>query len=292
MVILRRGLSQAVVCGTRGVHSMSQVLRAARPCCNAAAKSVATVRSALVPGLIPAAFNSASNFRRSACRAGDSPSRIRRRSRTPARRQSVRAAPRPNFRRTWLSGKPDRKARKVALTAHAPPPLAPARQGGGQPRQPDPEDIPIGAGVLAGDAVAPAGLGHGGQQRHPRRPAHVMAPAFPEPAGIGERDGGKHGRRILPPELGEHAPKPKAQIRHRRRPRPPPPAGRRAGECRDWYCSRWRAGCAAPPAGCARRPAGPDRSAPRRWPTALASKSATLMPWPSAKTWTLPGFSA
>ena len=40
-----------------------------------------------------------------------------------------------------------------------------------------------------------------------------MAPAFPEPARIGERDGGKHGRRIVPPELGEDAPKPEAQIR-------------------------------------------------------------------------------
>ena len=40
-----------------------------------------------------------------------------------------------------------------------------------------------------------------------------MAPAFPEPAGIGERDGGKHGRGILPPQLGEDAAKPTAQIR-------------------------------------------------------------------------------
>ena len=166
---------------------------------------------------------------------------------------------------------------------------APAR--GVQRRQADVEDVVEDGDILAGDAVASGRLAHRLAERYGRRLADVVrAPRCrarrARPGTIASKASSASAMR----QLRKHRRQAAAQAARRARPRRERRAQQHDAEIgvgADRRAGRRDRATDARADACARAPRAAAAEA-----AALARKAAAVMPWPSAKTWTLPGFSA
>src|SRR5579875_2458128 len=149
---------------------------------NCLANKLATVRSALVPGLMPRDLSAASQARSSGKSTSGSAVFSKRASQVRPSRCTASAAAAPHLRAMAIG----EGGEKREVNPHDRPGVG---QGGGEGGKTEAENIREMVLPLPRDHIAPGRFRHGKLQRNLRRGVHVVARGAAEPGGGGKGDG-------------------------------------------------------------------------------------------------------
>ena len=238
------------------------------------ASSVATVKSALVPGLMRRLFRLRSKLARS---LGVHFGRFRRIEAFDEPQRFEPNPPRGDAAEFTLYVRVLEACEEREVERHHRPRSRPPNPAPRERRESEIEDVLESACILACDPIAILGLAHHREQACRGGTSDIMTPALAEPRRLGQANRREHPLRVVDGRLLENPVEPgsKGTDSDRRR-APPARAGRTAARFRGWCCSpsplAWLRCCRAPvpPArdrGCRARPRCGVRSPRNRPPS-------------------------